>query len=79
MVEEGSTRGNRYRIYVLGRTWIKSAEWKEFADDSEAVAYLKSKLGVEPLEMWQGKRLVLRLKPMFGSPLLHWWKKRIGA
>ena len=52
-----------YRLYGLdGVNKVVSAEWIEAEGDSDAIAVAKEKMDGQPVELWQGSRLVARFK-----------------
>ena len=52
-----------YRLYGLdGVNKVVSAEWIEAEHDSGAIAVAKEKMDGQPVELWQGLRLVARIE-----------------
>ena len=57
-----------YRLYGLdGVDKVSSAEWIEADDDEAAIAAVEQKMDGHDCELWQGSRLVARLKRKHGD------------
>jgi hypothetical protein len=53
-----------YRFYTLGSDdHIKSGEYHDRADDLDALEHAKALANDSPIEIWDGSRLVARVKP----------------
>jgi hypothetical protein len=53
-----------YRLYGLdGVNKVASGEWLEAEDDDTAIDVAKERMDGQVCELWQGRRLVARLRP----------------
>lgn len=53
-----------YRYYCLdGVGRLQSADWFDASTDEDAVAFVREKHPDKHCEIWDGKRLVARVKP----------------
>jgi len=60
---EGFERVSSYRLYGLdGVSKVASGEWIEADDDHEAIEAARKRFDGGHCEVWQGRRLVARLK-----------------